>query len=96
MADQIDYRLEGDDFQAVVITLDPGEAVRAEPGAMMYMETGVEMATSTGGGLEAGAPSPTWVDVDGVVFVSARAAGPSRTERNTRRRPRPTAGASGT
>ena len=54
MADQIDYRLEGDDFQAVVITLDPGEAVRAEPGAMMYMETGIEMATSTGGGLMKG------------------------------------------
>jgi uncharacterized protein (TIGR00266 family) len=51
MADQIDYRLEGDDFQAVVITLDPGEAVRAEPGAFMWMEDGIEMDTSTGGGL---------------------------------------------
>jgi len=54
MPDQIDYRLEGDDFQAVVITLDPGEAVRAEPGAMMWMEDGIEMDTSTGGGLMAG------------------------------------------
>lgn len=54
MADQVDYSLEGDDFQAVVITLDPGEAVRAEPGAMMFMEPGIEMETSTGGGLMSG------------------------------------------
>ena len=54
MADQIDYVLEGDDFQAVVITLDPGESVRAEPGAMMWMEDGIEMDTSTGGGLMKG------------------------------------------
>lgn len=51
MADQVDFRLEGDDFQAVVITLDPGEAVRAEPGSMMFMEPGIDMDTSTGGGL---------------------------------------------
>jgi len=54
MADQVDYRLEGDDFQAVVITLDPGEGVRAEPGAFMWMEDGIEMDTSTGGGLMSG------------------------------------------
>lgn len=51
MADQLRYELLGDDFQAVVIALDPGEGVRAEPGSMMYMEQGVEMDTSTGGGL---------------------------------------------
>ncbi len=54
MADKIDYQLQGDDFQAVVITLDPGEAVRAEPGSMMWMEDGIEMDTSTGGGLMQG------------------------------------------
>jgi uncharacterized protein (TIGR00266 family) len=54
MADQIDYRIVGDDFQAVEITLDPGEAVRAEPGAMMYIEPGIHMATGTGGGLMTG------------------------------------------
>jgi len=54
MADQVDYRLEGDDFQAVVITLDPGEGVRAEPGAFMWMENGIEMDTGTGGGLMSG------------------------------------------
>lgn len=54
MADQVQYELIGDDFQAVVITLDPGEGVRAEPGAMMYMEEGIDMETSTGGGLLSG------------------------------------------
>ena len=54
MADQIDYRILGEDFHAVVITLDPGEAVQAEPGALMYMETGIDMGTSTGGGIFSG------------------------------------------
>ena len=51
MADQVDYRIDGNDLQAVTITLDPSEAVRAEPGAFMWMEDGIEMSTSTGGGL---------------------------------------------
>ncbi len=55
MADVIDYQLIGDDLQAVVVTLDPGEAVTAEAGAMMYMEYGIRMATTLdqgqGGGL---------------------------------------------
>lgn len=51
MADLIDYRILGDDMQLVEIELDPGEGVRAEAGAMMYMGVGVEMQTSTGGGL---------------------------------------------
>lgn len=55
-ADEIDYRLIGDDLQGVVVTLDPGEAVVAEAGAMMYMQDGIRMATSMdmsgrGGGL---------------------------------------------
>ncbi len=54
MADVIDYEIRGDDFQAVVIALDPGEGVRAEPGAMMWMEDGIEMDTSMGGGLMSG------------------------------------------
>ena len=44
--DIIDHTIIGDDLQAVVITLDPEEAVVAEAGAMMYMEDGVEMGTS--------------------------------------------------
>lgn len=51
MADAIDYKVHGDDMQIVEIELDPGEAVRAEVGTMMFMEDGIEMQTSTGGGL---------------------------------------------
>ncbi len=51
MADIIDYKIYGDDMQLIEIELDPEEGVRAEVGAMMYMEQGIEMQTSTGGGL---------------------------------------------
>lgn len=51
MADIIDYKIYGDDMQLVEVELDPGEGVRAEAGAMTYMEHGIEMQTSTGGGL---------------------------------------------
>ncbi|MFV2007111.1 MAG: TIGR00266 family protein [Longimicrobiales bacterium] len=50
MADEVDYQIFGDDMQIVEIGLDPGEGVRAEVGAMMYMEAGIEMQTSSGGG----------------------------------------------
>jgi len=55
-ADVIDYAILGEDLQAVVVTLDPGEAVVAEAGAMMYMQDGIEMGTQLsmkkdGGGL---------------------------------------------
>ena len=50
MADVIDYEIFGDDMQLVEIALDPGEGVRAEAGAMMYMEDHIVMQTSTGGG----------------------------------------------
>jgi uncharacterized protein (AIM24 family) len=45
-ADEIDYQVIGDDLQAVIITLDPGEAVFAEAGAMMFMREGITMATT--------------------------------------------------
>ena len=51
MADVIDYVIHGDDMQLVEIGLDPGEGVRAEAGAMMYMEAGIQMQTGTDGGL---------------------------------------------
>ncbi len=51
MADIIDYKIYGEDLQLVEIELDPGEGVRAEVGAMVYMEDGIQMQTSTGGGL---------------------------------------------
>ena len=45
-SDEIDYELIGDDLQAVIVTLDPGETVIAEAGAMMFMEEGIEMNTT--------------------------------------------------
>ena len=54
MAQQIDYKLVGDDMQAVIITLDPGETVQAESGAMMFMEDGIEASTELQGGLFGG------------------------------------------
>jgi uncharacterized protein (TIGR00266 family) len=54
MADIIDYKIFGDDMQIVEIELDPNEGVRAEVGAMMYMEDGIQMQTGTGGGIFAG------------------------------------------
>lgn len=44
-ADVIDFRILGDDLQAVVIALDPGEAAVADAGAMLYMQDGIEMGT---------------------------------------------------
>ena len=58
ISDQIDYCIHGDDTQYVEVTLDPGETVIAESGAMMYMTSGIEMQTvfgdpsSNGGFLE--------------------------------------------
>lgn len=51
MAHDIDYQIIGDDIQVVEVEMDPGEAVRAEAGAMLYMEQGIEMQTGTGGGI---------------------------------------------
>lgn len=42
-AHEIDYKLHGDDLQLVEIELDPGESVIAEAGAMLYMESGIQM-----------------------------------------------------
>lgn len=51
MAHEIDYKIFGDDMQAVEVELDPMEGVRAEAGAMLYMENGIQMQTDTGGGI---------------------------------------------
>jgi len=51
MADKVDFQIFGDDLQLVEIELDPNEGIRAEAGTMTYMEGGIEMQTSTGGGL---------------------------------------------
>lgn len=51
MADVIEYRIYGEELQLVEVILDPGEGVQAEAGAMTYMENGIQMQTTTGGGL---------------------------------------------
>ncbi|MFZ5584291.1 MAG: TIGR00266 family protein [Thermodesulfobacteriota bacterium] len=49
-ADQIDYRVEGQEMQFVEVELDPGESAVAEAGAMLYMTPGVAMQTIFGDG----------------------------------------------
>jgi uncharacterized protein (TIGR00266 family) len=51
MADVIDYKIYGDEMQIVEIELDTSEGVRAEAGAMLFMEDGIEMQTSVEGGI---------------------------------------------
>jgi len=41
MADDISYKIYGDDMQIVEIELDPSEGVRAEAGAMMFMDDAI-------------------------------------------------------
>lgn len=48
--DVIDYRVLGEELQLVEITLDPGEAVVSEAGAMLYMEADIDMTTIFGQG----------------------------------------------
>lgn len=47
-------KIEGHESQIVTVTLEPGQVLRAESGAMMYMTDGVQMETTTGGGLSSG------------------------------------------
>lgn len=51
MADQLEFQIIGNDIQLVEIQLDKGEGVWGEVGTMRYMEDGIEMSTSTGGGM---------------------------------------------
>ena len=76
MADVIDYRIFGDDMQLVEIELDPGEGVRAETGAMIYMTDGIEMETGTGGGLFAG--FKRMLVGDGFLIITFACNGPGR------------------
>ena len=47
-------KIEGNESQIVTINLEPGQILRAESGAMMFMTDGVQMNTTTGGGISAG------------------------------------------
>src|SRR4029077_7522592 len=50
----ISHEIIGDDMQAVVITMAPGDEVRAEAGAMTYMTDGIDMDARMTGGLLGG------------------------------------------
>ena len=50
----VSHEIIGDDMQAVVLTIDPGDVIRAEAGALMYMTEGVEMDAKMEGGLLGG------------------------------------------
>jgi uncharacterized protein (TIGR00266 family) len=43
------YEILGDDMQALVLSLDAGQKVRAEAGSMMYMTDNIQMETTLGG-----------------------------------------------
>ncbi len=46
----IEYRIYGEELQAVEITLPPGEGVIAEPGAMLAMDSNIRMEATLGDG----------------------------------------------
>ena len=46
----VQHRIGGSDLQHIELTLQPGAAVVAEPGAMMYMDEGIEQKTVLGDG----------------------------------------------
>ncbi|MCX8206777.1 MAG: TIGR00266 family protein [Methanothrix sp.] len=43
------YSIHGDDLQVLEVQLAPGESIRSETGAMLFMDDGIEMSASTGG-----------------------------------------------
>jgi len=47
-------KVEGNESQIVTVSLEPGQVLRAESGSMMYMTEGVDMNTTSGGGVSAG------------------------------------------
>jgi uncharacterized protein (TIGR00266 family) len=50
----VTHEIIGDDMQAVILTLSPGDEVRAEAGALMYMTSGIEMDAKMEGGFLGG------------------------------------------
>mgnify|MGYP003673634293 FL=1 len=52
-SDEIDYQIIGQSMQLVEVTLDQGETVVAEAGAMNYMEDGIAFETKMGDGSDA-------------------------------------------
>jgi uncharacterized protein (TIGR00266 family) len=50
----VTFEVIGDDMQAVILSLAPGDEVRAEAGAMMYMTDSIEMDAKMEGGFLGG------------------------------------------
>ncbi|WP_140724878.1 MULTISPECIES: AIM24 family protein [Gammaproteobacteria] len=53
-ADEIDFRIIGNDMQFVEVELDPGESAIGEAGALMYKDSAVQMDTVFGDGSHSG------------------------------------------
>jgi uncharacterized protein (TIGR00266 family) len=53
VADEVDFKIVGDDTQFVEVELDPEESVVAEAGALMYKEPSITMQTIFGDGSQA-------------------------------------------
>jgi uncharacterized protein (TIGR00266 family) len=66
MAHEIDFRIMGEEMQFVEIELDPREAVVAEAGSMMYMDSPISLETVFGDG------SPQGGLVDSLVGAGKR------------------------
>ncbi len=49
-AHEVEFQIYGEDLQFVEIMLDPGETIVAEAGAMMYMDSAIQMETIFGDG----------------------------------------------
>ncbi|UXI67449.1 TIGR00266 family protein [Tahibacter amnicola] len=56
-ADDIDFKIVGQDMQFVEIELDPGESAIAEAGAMMYKDASVQLDTVFGDGSQSSSGS---------------------------------------
>src|SRR5262245_21762242 len=50
----VQHEIVGDDMQAVILSLAPGDEVRAEAGAMMYMTDSIDMDSKMEGGILGG------------------------------------------
>ncbi len=53
-AHEVDYDIVGSEMQFVDVELDPGEGAIAEAGSMMFMTSGIQMATIFGDGSSSG------------------------------------------
>jgi uncharacterized protein (TIGR00266 family) len=54
VADEVDFKIFGEDTQFVEVELDPQESVVAEAGAFMYKDPAIQMQTVFGDGSQAG------------------------------------------